>query len=87
MLVCLKDVCKVFTFYTHCHTQLPSIIRSRDRSIDLILTGEMNKVKVKHAGSCHCGAVKFEVYAPVDLDVVHCRLLVRLYDMYDVLMV
>ncbi len=35
----------------------------------------MNKVKVKHAGSCHCGAVKFEVYAPVDLDVVHCRLL------------
>lgn len=31
--------------------------------------------RVNHAGGCHCGAVRFEVYASRDLDVVHCRCL------------
>ncbi|CAF3351333.1 unnamed protein product [Rotaria socialis] len=28
---------------------------------------------VKHLGSCHCGAVKFEVEAPADLCVFRCN--------------
>ena len=30
--------------------------------------------KVKHTGGCHCGAVRFEVWAPKDLDVIICKL-------------
>lgn len=29
--------------------------------------------RVKHAGGCHCGAVRFEVLAPRDLDVYDCK--------------
>ena len=28
---------------------------------------------VKHKGSCHCGAVRFEVEAPADLEVSDCN--------------
>ncbi|XP_051787193.1 centromere protein V [Erpetoichthys calabaricus] len=28
---------------------------------------------VKHTGGCHCGAVRFEVWAPHDLHVFHCN--------------
>jgi len=28
---------------------------------------------VKHAGSCHCGAVRFEVLAPSDIEVDECN--------------
>ncbi len=28
---------------------------------------------VKHKGGCHCGAVKYEVEAPEDLEVVECN--------------
>lgn len=30
-------------------------------------------MSVKHSGSCHCGAVKFEVEAPADLRVFRCN--------------
>ena len=30
--------------------------------------------KVKHTGGCHCGAVRFDVWAPKVLDVVKCKL-------------
>lgn len=29
--------------------------------------------KIKHTGGCHCGAVRFEVWAPAVLDVVDCN--------------
>lgn len=29
--------------------------------------------KVRHTGGCHCGAVKFEVWAPATLDVLDCK--------------
>ena len=29
--------------------------------------------RVKHVGGCHCGAVRFEVFASRDLDVLHCK--------------
>ncbi len=29
--------------------------------------------KVKHLGGCHCGAVRFEVWAPKDVDVYDCK--------------
>ena len=28
---------------------------------------------MKHTGSCHCGAVRFEVVAPPDLEVTECN--------------
>lgn len=28
---------------------------------------------ISHAGGCHCGAVRFEVEAPADLDVYECN--------------
>ena len=28
---------------------------------------------MKHRGSCHCGAVSYEVEAPADLDVTECN--------------
>jgi centromere protein V len=28
---------------------------------------------VRHAGSCHCGRVRFEVTAPADLDILECN--------------
>jgi hypothetical protein len=28
---------------------------------------------VRHAGSCHCGRVRFEVLAPADLDILDCN--------------
>ncbi|XP_053702374.1 centromere protein V isoform X1 [Synchiropus splendidus] len=28
---------------------------------------------VKHTGGCHCGAVRFEVFASADLHVFHCN--------------
>ena len=28
---------------------------------------------VMHTGGCHCGAVQFQVQAPVDLDVTECN--------------
>jgi len=34
---------------------------------------ETVKEKVKHTGGCHCGAVRFEVWAPAVLDVVECK--------------
>ena len=30
-------------------------------------------MSVKHLGSCHCGAVKYEVEAPADLRVIRCN--------------
>ena len=30
-------------------------------------------VPVKHTGGCHCGTVRFEVWAPKDLDVYDCK--------------
>ncbi|CAI8034216.1 Centromere protein V [Geodia barretti] len=32
-----------------------------------------NQEKVKHTGGCHCGAVRFEVWAPATLDVIECN--------------
>ena len=29
--------------------------------------------KVRHTGGCHCGAVRFEVWAPSTLDVIECK--------------
>lgn len=29
--------------------------------------------EIEHAGGCHCGAVRFTVRAPADLDVVECN--------------
>ena len=29
--------------------------------------------KVVHTGGCHCGAVRFEVYAPTVLDLIECK--------------
>ena len=29
--------------------------------------------RVKHVGGCHCGAVRFEVFASRELDVLHCK--------------
>lgn len=29
--------------------------------------------KVMHSGGCHCGAVRFQVLAPAQLDVIHCN--------------
>ncbi len=29
--------------------------------------------KVKHTGGCHCGAVRFEVWAPKVLDTIICK--------------
>ena len=45
-------------------------------SRDLPLLNKLGIImnKVKHSGGCHCGAVRFEVYASPDLDVIHCRL-------------
>ncbi len=28
---------------------------------------------MKHTGGCHCGAVRFEVEAPADIDVTECN--------------
>jgi len=28
---------------------------------------------MKHTGSCHCGAVRYEVMAPADLEVTECN--------------
>ena len=33
-----------------------------------------NQEKVRHTGGCHCGAVRFEVWAPATLDVIECKL-------------
>lgn len=32
-----------------------------------------SKLNVQHAGGCHCGLVRFEVWAPADLDVLDCN--------------
>lgn len=29
--------------------------------------------KVKHSGGCHCGQVRFEVWAPKDISVWNCK--------------
>ena len=29
--------------------------------------------KVVHTGGCHCGSVRFEVYAPTVLDLIECK--------------
>ena len=29
--------------------------------------------KVKHCGGCHCGQVRFEVWAPKNIDVYDCK--------------
>ncbi len=29
--------------------------------------------KIKYTGSCHCGAVKFEILAPAKLKVIDCN--------------
>ena len=29
--------------------------------------------RVRHAGSCHCGRIRFEVLAPSDLDILDCN--------------
>ncbi|KAL5473434.1 hypothetical protein EMCRGX_G027919 [Ephydatia muelleri] len=29
--------------------------------------------KVKHTGGCHCGAVRFEAWAPSDIEVFDCN--------------
>jgi len=34
---------------------------------------EDNNELVKHAGGCHCGAVRFEVLAPRDIEVYDCK--------------
>jgi hypothetical protein len=31
------------------------------------------QITVTHRGGCHCGAVRFEVDAPADLDVLECN--------------
>ena len=37
-------------------------------------TSGRDKVKkVRHTGGCHCGAVRFEVWAPETLDVIDCK--------------
>lgn len=33
----------------------------------------MESDMIKHAGGCHCGAVRFEVYAPPILNVLDCN--------------
>ncbi len=30
-------------------------------------------MKIWHKGGCHCGAVRFEVRAPVDIVIAHCN--------------
>lgn len=35
-------------------------------------SSELEK-KVKHTGGCHCGAVRFEVWAPSIVDVIECK--------------
>ena len=30
-------------------------------------------VLIKHTGGCHCEAVRYEVEAPADLHVYHCK--------------
>ncbi|RUS77789.1 hypothetical protein EGW08_014453 [Elysia chlorotica] len=32
-----------------------------------------SEVLVDHTGGCHCGAVRFSVRAPENLDVIHCN--------------
>jgi hypothetical protein len=39
-----------------------------ERAADLSAGGP-----VRHAGSCHCGRVRFEVLAPADLDILDCN--------------
>ncbi len=33
----------------------------------------MNEALVTHSGGCHCGAVRFEVDAPADIEAVDCN--------------
>ncbi len=33
----------------------------------------MSDTVVKHTGGCHCGRVRFEVFAPAELDVTDCN--------------
>jgi len=33
----------------------------------------MAKQLVRHIGGCHCGSVRFEVWAPSDLHVYDCK--------------
>jgi len=33
----------------------------------------MAQTLVRHTGGCHCGSVKFEVWAPSDLHVYDCK--------------
>ncbi len=35
--------------------------------------GNRQNEKIKHEGGCHCGAVRFEVMAPVDVEVYDCK--------------
>ena len=41
---------------------------------DKLFTGEHEmESKVKHCGGCHCGQVRFEVWAPKNIDVYDCK--------------
>ena len=33
----------------------------------------MQKAVIKHTGGCHCGRVKFEVFAPAKIDATECN--------------
>jgi len=35
--------------------------------------GLSRDARVRHAGGCHCGRVRFEVFAPPDLEVLDCN--------------
>jgi len=39
----------------------------------------MSEVEVQHFGSCHCGEIKFEVFAPKSPIIVHCKYVLKTF--------
>ncbi|CAJ0965534.1 unnamed protein product [Ranitomeya imitator] len=61
--------------YRHVYPRGPAVYRDSP----LIYMDEKREYKglVKHSGGCHCGAVRFEVWASADLHVFDCNICVK----------
>ncbi|XP_019366504.1 PREDICTED: centromere protein V [Gavialis gangeticus] len=54
-------------------TQFPGPVVNRERAVCVFSPPSEYRGLVKHAGGCHCGAVRFEVWASADLHVFDCN--------------
>ena len=59
--------------------ELLLLLRSKPQKKSHRLSIMSQEVLVEHKGGCHCGAVKFSVMAPENLDVIQCKYVLDIF--------